>query len=214
MQGADLTGAQLQFADFSSAGLQGAVLNFALLQATVLRDAELQAASLQQVKLQGTDMTGTKMTGADLRGAIIWMTSPPEWDTTGLADLSELGIRPLDEARACRAQGRASTRVPDEAARASRQGSWPCRSPRSAKTWVGTARSVALAELVGRLAAAAGRQLQGRPHDLSDEAHVRRPLERRFDRHRRCAARRVAQFRGDVTPSTTDCAPTPARPRR
>ena len=136
MQGADMTGAQLQFADLSSAGLQGAVLNFALLQATVLRNAELQAASLEHVKLQGTDMGGTKMTGADLRGASIWMTSPPEWDTTGLADLSELGIRPLDESEQAALKA-AIDRVPGDVARArAKEAAVPVAA--SAKTWVGT----------------------------------------------------------------------------
>ncbi len=90
LQGADLTGAQLQLADFSSAAMQGAVLNFARLEGAVLRDADLEAASLQQAKLLATDMTGTKMAGSDLRGAVIWMTQPPVWDSTGLSDLSEL----------------------------------------------------------------------------------------------------------------------------
>ena len=97
LQGSDLKGAQLQFADFSSAAMQGAVLNFAQLQAAVLRDASLDAASLQRAKLQGADLTGMKMVGTDLRGATIWMTLPPEWDSTGLSDLSEFAIRPLDE---------------------------------------------------------------------------------------------------------------------
>jgi uncharacterized protein YjbI with pentapeptide repeats len=137
MQGADLTGAQLQFADLSSAALQGAVLNFALLQSAVLRDADLEAASLQHVKLQGTDMGGMKMTGADLRGATIWMTSPPEWDTTGLADLSELAIRPLDETEQASLKAAVES-VPDTAARArSREAMVPIAG--SAKTWVGTA---------------------------------------------------------------------------
>jgi uncharacterized protein YjbI with pentapeptide repeats len=96
LQGADLTGAQLQLADFSSAALQGAILNFARLEGAVLRDANLEAASLQQVRLLAVDMTGMKMTGSDFRGAVIWLTQPPAWDSTGLTDLSELGVRPLD----------------------------------------------------------------------------------------------------------------------
>ncbi len=116
LQGADLTGAQLQFADFSSAAMQGVVLNFAQLQGAVLRDADLEAASLQRVKLQGTDMSGMKMAGADLRGAAIWMTLPPEWDTTGLADLTELAIRPLDANEQTALKG-AAERVPEESAR-------------------------------------------------------------------------------------------------
>lgn len=97
LQGADLRGAQLQFADFSGASMQGAVLDFASLQGVALRDASLEAASLQNAKLQGADMTGMKMAGTDLRGAAIWMTLPPEWDTSGLTDLSELVIKPLNE---------------------------------------------------------------------------------------------------------------------
>jgi uncharacterized protein YjbI with pentapeptide repeats len=98
LQGADLTGAQLQLADFSSASMQGVLLNFAHLQGAILRDADLEAASLQRANLQGADMTGMKMAGSDLRGASIWMTLPPQWDTTGLSDLSELAVRAPDEA--------------------------------------------------------------------------------------------------------------------
>ncbi len=98
LQGADLKGAQLQFSDFSSAAMQGAQLNFAQLQGAVLRDASLEAGSLQSAKLQGADLTGMKMVGTDLRGATIWMTQPPEWDSSGLTDLSEFAMRPLDEA--------------------------------------------------------------------------------------------------------------------
>ncbi|MCZ7595932.1 MAG: pentapeptide repeat-containing protein [Hyphomicrobium sp.] len=98
LQGADLTGARLQLADFSSAALQGALLDFAQLEGAVLRDANLEAASLQRAKLLGTDMSGMKMAGSDLRGALIWMTQPPVWDSTGLTDLSELAVRAPDEA--------------------------------------------------------------------------------------------------------------------
>ena len=98
LQGADLTGAQLQFADFSSAAMQGSLLNFAQLQGAILRDADLGAASLLRAKLQGADMTGMRMAGTDLRGAAIWRTLPPQWDASGLTDLSDFTIRPLDEA--------------------------------------------------------------------------------------------------------------------
>lgn len=98
LQGADLTGARLQLADFSSAALQGALLDFAQLEGAVLRDANLEATSLQRAKLLGTDMSGMKMAGSDLRGALIWMTQPPVWDSTGLTDLSELAVRAPDEA--------------------------------------------------------------------------------------------------------------------
>ena len=136
LQGADLTGAQLQFADLSSAAMQGAVLNFAQLQGAVLRDADLEAASLQRVKLEGADMSGMKMAGADLRGAMIWMTVPPEWDTSGLADLSELAIRPLDATEQATLKG-AAERIPDEDARTrSLEALAPLTA--SAKDWVGS----------------------------------------------------------------------------
>jgi uncharacterized protein YjbI with pentapeptide repeats len=117
LQGADLKGAQLQFADLSSAALQGAVLNFAQLQGAILRDASLEAASLQRAKLQGADLTGMKMGGTDLRGATIWMTPPPEWDSSGLTDLSEFAIRPLDDSEQATVK-EAAARVVDEDARA------------------------------------------------------------------------------------------------
>jgi uncharacterized protein YjbI with pentapeptide repeats len=113
LQGADLTGAQLQLADFSSAAMQGAVLNFARLEGAVLRDADLEAASLQQAKLLATDMTGTKMAGSDLRGAVIWMTQPPVWDSTGLSDFSELSVRAPDEAERAAMQA-SMERISDE----------------------------------------------------------------------------------------------------
>ena len=116
LQGADLTGAQLQLADFSSAAMQGAVLNFARLEGAVLRDADLEAASLQQAKLLGTDMTGMKMAGSDLRGAVIWMSQPPVWDTTGLSDLSELAVRAPDEGERAAVQT-SMERLSDEAMR-------------------------------------------------------------------------------------------------
>jgi len=97
LRGADLNGAQLQNADLSSAAMQGAVLNFAHLQGAQLQNADLAAASLRRAKLQGADMKDVTLAGADLRGASIWGTVPPEWDTTGLADLSELTIEPLGD---------------------------------------------------------------------------------------------------------------------
>ena len=116
LQGADLTGAQLQLADFSSAALQGAVLNFARLEGAVLRSADLEAASLQQAKLIAADMSGSKLAGSDLRGAVIWLTPPPEWDTTGLSDLTEIAVRAPDEAERAALQ-QAMDRIPDEAMR-------------------------------------------------------------------------------------------------
>ena len=120
LQGTDLKGAQLQFADFSSAAMQGAILNFAQLQAAVLRDASLEAATLQRAKLQGADLTGMKIAGTDLRGATIWMTIPPEWDSSGLTDLTEFAIRPLDAGEQT-AVKEAAKRLTDEDAAARAQ---------------------------------------------------------------------------------------------
>jgi uncharacterized protein YjbI with pentapeptide repeats len=117
LQGADLKGAQLQFADFSSAAMQGVLLNFAQLQGAVLRDASLEAASLERAKLQGADLTGMKMAGTDLRGATVWMTQPPEWDSSGLTDLSEFAIRPLDATEQTAVKD-AAARLVDKDARA------------------------------------------------------------------------------------------------
>lgn len=97
LQGTDLTGAQLQFADFSSAAMQGVLLAHAHMQSAILRDADLEAASASQVKLQGADMTGVRIAGADLRGAGIWLTAPPQGDTSGLLELADVVIRPLDD---------------------------------------------------------------------------------------------------------------------
>jgi uncharacterized protein YjbI with pentapeptide repeats len=117
LQGADLTGARLQLADFSSASMQGAVLDFAQLDGAVLRDANLEAASLQQARLLGTDMTGMKMAGSDLRGAVIWMTQAPQWDTSGLTDLSDLAVRAPNEAERASMQANLE-RIPDASGRA------------------------------------------------------------------------------------------------
>lgn len=136
LQGADLTGAQLQLADFSSAALQGAVLNFARLEGAVLRGADLEAASLQQAKLIGTDMTGMKMAGSDLRGAVIWMSQPPVWDSTGLSDLTELAVRAPDETERASVQ-KAMERITDEALR--RRGDEVVGAlAEKDKTWSGT----------------------------------------------------------------------------
>ncbi len=93
MQGADLTGAQLHFADFSSASLQGAIFNYASMQAAVFSDADLDAASLYQAYIEGTDLAGAKVEGADFRGVGVWMTKPPQKDTSGTADFSEMAVR-------------------------------------------------------------------------------------------------------------------------
>jgi uncharacterized protein YjbI with pentapeptide repeats len=136
LQGADLTGAQLQLADFSSAALQGAVLNFARLEGAVLRGADLEGASLQQAKLIAADMTGMKMAGSDLRGAVIWLTPPPVWDSTGLSDLTELAVRAPDEAERASVQ-KAMERITDEALR--RRGDEVVGAlAEKDKTWAGT----------------------------------------------------------------------------
>jgi uncharacterized protein YjbI with pentapeptide repeats len=136
LQGADLTGAQLQLADLSSAALQGAVLNFARLEGAVLRDADLEAASLQQAKLIAADMTGMKMAGSDLRGAVIWLTQPPVWDTTGLSDLTELAVRAPNEAERASVQ-QAMERITDSAMR--RRGDEVVGAlAEKDKTWAGT----------------------------------------------------------------------------
>jgi uncharacterized protein YjbI with pentapeptide repeats len=100
LQGADLTGANLQAADLSSARLQGAILNHAHLEAANLKDADLEAASLNQAHLAGADMSGANIAGADLRGAVVWMTKPPESDPTGVADFTDVALRPLAEPEA------------------------------------------------------------------------------------------------------------------
>jgi uncharacterized protein YjbI with pentapeptide repeats len=97
LQGADMTGAKLHGADFSSASLQGAVLNYAHLRGAILRDADLEAAALNNAHLEGADLTGAKVAATDFRGAGIWLTRPPEADTSGLVDLTDLSIKPLGE---------------------------------------------------------------------------------------------------------------------
>ena len=97
LQGADLTGAQLQGADFSSASLQGALFNYAHLQGATLKDAQLDAASFHQAHLEGADMSGASVTAGDFRGASLWMTKIPQLEAGGVADYSELVIKPLDE---------------------------------------------------------------------------------------------------------------------
>ena len=58
--------------------------------------------------------------GTDLRGATVWMTAPPEWDSTGLTDLSEFAIRPLDETEQGALKA-AAERIVDRDARARAQ---------------------------------------------------------------------------------------------
>lgn len=98
LQGADFTGAQLQGADFTSAAMQGVTMSHAQLQGAVLRDADLEGAELSRVMLHGADMTGAKLLAADLRGSVVWQTPPPAQDAMTLADLSDLGFRPIEDA--------------------------------------------------------------------------------------------------------------------
>ena len=137
LQGADLRGAQLQFADLSSAAMRGVVLDFAQLQGAVVRDASAEGASLRSTKLQGTDLSGMRLTGTDLRGASIWVTLPPEWDASGLTDLSQFVIRPLDKNEQTALLDAAKRLVDDDArARAKEK-----IAPLTAKTdtWTGSA---------------------------------------------------------------------------
>jgi uncharacterized protein YjbI with pentapeptide repeats len=97
MQGTDLTGAKLSGANFSSAAMQGAILNHAHLEGAALRDTDLDGADLQLAWLQGADFTGARITATDFRGAAAWRTLPPLPDTGGMADLTQLSLRPLDE---------------------------------------------------------------------------------------------------------------------
>lgn len=97
LEGADLSWAQLQYADLSNAQLQGAMMKHANLQSASLRDSDLSMASLQLAKMYGADLSGVTISAADLRSARVWMTRPPEPDASGLADLSNLVIRPMEE---------------------------------------------------------------------------------------------------------------------
>ena len=97
MKGADLTGAILYLADLSNSNLQGAVLNLARLEGAKLHDSDLEAAALAQSSLQGANLSGARIVGADFRGAHVWLTQSPLPDPSGVADLSELVIRPLPE---------------------------------------------------------------------------------------------------------------------
>ncbi len=102
LHGADFNGAQLQFADFSSASMQGVQMSHAQLQGAVLRDVDLEGASLAYARLEGADMTGAKTAAIDFKGAHVWMTEPPEADATGINDLGDLSVAPLDEADVAR----------------------------------------------------------------------------------------------------------------
>lgn len=95
--GADLTGAKLLGADFTYAQMQGAVLNQARLEGAKLRNADLEGASLAEANLQGANFTGARIDAADLHGSWIWQTEAPASDASGLADVSELTLKPMDD---------------------------------------------------------------------------------------------------------------------
>lgn len=97
LEGADLSWAQLQYADLSNAQLHGAMLKHANLQSASLRDSDLSMGSLQLAKLYGADLSGVNIAAADLRSARVWMTRPPDADESGLADFSNIVIRPMSE---------------------------------------------------------------------------------------------------------------------
>ena len=98
MQGVDLSGASLLLTEFSSAQMQGAVLAHADLKGALFRGADLEGADLGRAKLQAADFSRAKLRAVNFRGAAIWMTLPPMDENLPLADLSELIMRPLDEA--------------------------------------------------------------------------------------------------------------------
>jgi hypothetical protein len=100
LQGADLTGAQLMGADFSSADMTAAVLSYARLDLATLRDARLEGAALYRASLLGADMIGASIVGADLREAKVWKTVPPQPDSDGLADLTDIRVSQITDADA------------------------------------------------------------------------------------------------------------------
>lgn len=97
LQGADMTGALLQGADLSSASLQAVILSYAHLEGANLRDSDLEGAMLYQANLEGADLTGAKIAAADFRRTRIWLTRPPESDADGVADMSDLNLKPIEE---------------------------------------------------------------------------------------------------------------------
>lgn len=105
MQGADLSGAMLFLADFSSAQMQAVLLSHADLHGALLRDADLEGADLGNAKLQGADLSRARLTAADLRDAAVWMSSPGADEALGLADLSQIVVKPLDAMEVARLKG-------------------------------------------------------------------------------------------------------------
>jgi uncharacterized protein YjbI with pentapeptide repeats len=66
LQGASLTGAQLQGADLTAAMLAGASLHTAQLQGANLLGTHLEGVDLGNAQLQGADLVGAHLEGADL----------------------------------------------------------------------------------------------------------------------------------------------------
>ena len=97
LRGTDLTGANLQGADFGGAQMHGALFRFAHLEGANLNDTDIEAADFSATHLEGAKLAGAKVKAVDFRGATIWLTAPPD-GAMPLADVSELRIRPLDEA--------------------------------------------------------------------------------------------------------------------
>ena len=96
LAGADLNGARLQGADFTYAQMQGAVLTQTRLEGAKLRNVDLEGGSLAEANLQGANLAGARVDGADLHGAWIWGTEPPTSDATGVTDVSEPTLKPMD----------------------------------------------------------------------------------------------------------------------
>ena len=94
--GADLTGAKLLGADFTYSQMQGAVLNQARLEGAKLRNVDLEGASLAEANLQGANLAGARIDGADLHGSWIWQTEAANADASGVTDVAEPTLRPLD----------------------------------------------------------------------------------------------------------------------
>ncbi len=97
MTGADLTGARLTSADFTGAAMQGVSLARSGLDGARLRDADLEAASLVQATLYAADFSGARIANADFHGAFVWQTQAPGSDPSGLADFTDIVLRPMDD---------------------------------------------------------------------------------------------------------------------
>ena len=97
MTGADLTGTSLTSADFTGAAMQGVSLARSGLDGARLRDADLEAASLAQATLYAADFSGARIANADFHGAFVWQTQAPGSDPSGLADFTDIVLRPMDD---------------------------------------------------------------------------------------------------------------------